>query len=334
MTKKRFITGLKYVFAVIMLVSCFMMLTGCVSQDAYEELKSNLQTSENILAETKSSLVRYTDELNSTFSTLQSTRQVLEETQKRLADAESKLKLYQDTLGITIYSGIQPLYYKTPSQKDPINIAENPAAADPTWEQLVTFLKSDTTDSQPYIDGKFMCGAFAERVQNNAENAGINCALVAINFSNAEIGHALNAVKTIDKGLVFVDCTGQGYQKKSGDEGQLYSSWDKIAYIEKTKEYGVLGITADSSTSYSFYEEALAGWDTFQQQLAAYNAEVDRFNDEIAGNVYYIGTPEWQRVKQWKSDLEQQSEAIDSLRANLIPMWDPLGTVTSIEIYW
>ena len=329
MTKK-----IKSLLAAVFFVSCLLLLSGCVSQGAYDELKIRLQTTETILAEMKSSYNTMIEDANSTFSSLQSTRQVLEETQKRLADAEAKLKLYEDTLGITIYSGIQPLYSKTPSQKDLLNIVENPVATDPTWEQLLTFLKSDITDSQAYIEGKFMCGAFAEGVQNNAENTGINCALVAITFSDSEMGHALNAFKTTDKGLVFVDCTGKGYQKESGDGSTLYQSWDKIAFVGKNKEYGVLGMTATSSTAYSFYETAKDDWETFRQKLAAYNAEVDRFNAEIAGNVYYIGTPEWQVVKSWESDLEQQSKTLDSMQADLIPMWDPLGTVTSIEIYW
>ncbi len=334
MSKIRSTARLKYVIAGIILVSCLFILTGCVSQGAYDELKTKLQTTENILAETKSSLLRITDEINSAYSSLQSTRQSLEETQQKLADTESKLKLYQDTLGITLYSDIQPLYSKTASQSDLINIVQNPAAENPTWGQLTAFLKSDITDIQPYVEGKFMCGSFAEEVQNNAENAGINCALVAINFSDTEMGHALNAFKTTDKGLVFVDCTGRGYQKATGDETQLYQSWDKIAYVEKNKEYGVLGITSASSTAYSFYEDAKSDWYTFQEKLSAYNAEVARFNTEIAGKVYHIGTPEWQRVKQWESELTQQSEMIDSLRTSLIPIWDPLGIVESIEIYW
>lgn len=87
-----------------------------------------------------------------------------------------------------------------------ITLVQNVSAIDPTYAQLLKIIASDTTDQIVYTKGQFTCGDFAERVQHNAENAGIRCAWVSVDFTDAE-GHACNAFKTIDRVLVFIDCT-------------------------------------------------------------------------------------------------------------------------------
>jgi len=121
---------------------------------------------------------------------------------------------------------------------DFIVLINNKNAADPTYAQLVSFLKSDKTDEYPYtaandtpntyygtakshvdltriqniIDGTAepgnpdVCSDFAERLHNDAEIAGIRCAYVSVDLS---IGlHALDAFQTTDKGLIYIDDTG------------------------------------------------------------------------------------------------------------------------------
>jgi len=39
-------------------------------------------------------------------------------------------------------------------------------------------------------------------------------------------------------------------------------------------------------------------------------------------------------MRQRESELIQQSETLNELKAKLLPMWEPLGKVSSIEIYW
>ena len=51
------------------------------------------------------------------------------------------------------------------------------------------------------------CGNFAQELHNNAEEAGIRTAFVAIHYEEG-IPHAINAFKTIDQGLVYIDVTG------------------------------------------------------------------------------------------------------------------------------
>ena len=119
-----------------------------------------------------------------------------------------------------------------------IVLINNKNAADPTYAQLVSFLKSDKTDEYPYIDtnnapdtyygtakshvdlsriqniidgaaqpdNPDVCSDFAERLHNDAEMDGIRCAYVSVDLSTGL--HALDAFQTTDKGLIYIDDTG------------------------------------------------------------------------------------------------------------------------------
>jgi len=103
----------------------------------------------------------------------------------------------------------------------PIQLVNNNYATNPTWQQLMDFLRSDKTDQNQYILDSYMCADFARDVQNNAEAKSIRAAFVGISFEGETEGHALNAFETIDKGLVYIDC----------------EELDTIVYIEEGKEY-------------------------------------------------------------------------------------------------
>ena len=104
-----------------------------------------------------------------------------------------------------------------------IYLQNNPNATNPTYDELIIFLKNDKTDLIQYTDN-FVCADFAERVHNNAEESGIRAAWVSLDFDNDNEGHALNAFHTVDNGLVFTDSTGSvestpcGYDRKIGIE--------------------------------------------------------------------------------------------------------------------
>jgi len=119
-----------------------------------------------------------------------------------------------------------------------IVLINNEHAVDPTYAQLVSFLKSDKTDEYPYLDtnnapdtyygtakshvdltriqniidgtsqpdNPDVCSDFAERLHNDAEMGGIRCAYVPVALSTGL--HALDAFQTTDKGLIYIDDTG------------------------------------------------------------------------------------------------------------------------------
>lgn len=77
---------------------------------------------------------------------------------------------------------------------------------DPTYKEVITFLREDKTDKNEYIKdtyGVYVCSHFARDVDNNAEEAGLRCAFVELRYP--EEGHAIVAFNTIDEGLVYFE---------------------------------------------------------------------------------------------------------------------------------
>ena len=211
---------------------------------------------------------------------------------------------------------------------EPIELTNNPDATNPTYEELLAFLKEDSTDEHPYIDDlsvlSYVCSDFAEDVHNNAEAVGIRAAWVSIEFEGEEIGHALNAFETTDKGWVHVDCTGgniggverlQEIMKVSSDTvpSTQSKSWDNIAYVEKGREYGLIYLDVASSLSYSFYEEYKWKWQEYDRLVSAFNDDIEQYNLEIEEKGILEGSPETLRIEAWEARLEEQEKVIDEL---------------------
>jgi len=169
------------------------------AQSRISSLQSDLTTAES----ERDSLKQEADSLSLRVSSLSEEVGSLSEEITLLAGS---LELYRDTYG-EMYSGVQPPYLLSLGRD--MRLINNEEATNPTWAELKDFLHSDRTDGNPYIEGQYMCGSFAEDVHNNAEEAGIRAALVGISFEDPTIpSHALNAFKTTDGGLFFIDCTG------------------------------------------------------------------------------------------------------------------------------
>ena len=170
--------------------------------DLYEETR-------DLYEETRDELDKTEKELDSLADDLKLVEQKNENLEEELAEIQEQLDLYQDTLGISVYSGVDPPYRS--GNVLHITLTNNISAKDPTWAELKAFLREDTTDKLIYKPGEFECGNFAMLLHDNAEAAGIRTAFVAILFHD-EIPHAVNAFKTVDEGLVYIDVTGSTHQ--------------------------------------------------------------------------------------------------------------------------
>jgi len=261
---------------------------------------------------------------------------------------------------VFVHYGEQPPYARTEAGYDRVQLIDNGNATDPTWQQLESFLIADKTDEKDYVVGTFMCGAFAEELHNNAEAAGIRAAWVTADFKGESEGHALNAFYTTDKGLVYIDCGGKTEQETTQSVGlnstlleglRVYgeaSSWDKVAYIVAGKELGFVSLDVASCPQYvcfedykqreSSFEAALAD---YKQQAQDYNSEVAAFNEWVVGKVFIEGTSDAARAHQWSDELGQEkdrltalAETLDIEGKSLGAFWQPLGTVSRVEIYW
>ncbi len=123
-----------------------------------------------------------------------------------------------------------------------ITLENNLSARNPTYQQLLAFLESDITDTVEYDDSTFVCADYAEKVHNNAEAAGISCAWVAVDFDGVGGNdHACNAFNTVDKGLVYVDCT-QGDKFVNLVIGTPYTPY---SIVDNGYEYETMGTVKD-----------------------------------------------------------------------------------------
>ena len=242
-------------------------------------------------------------------------------------------------------------------------------ATDPTWDELLSFLKNDTTDEYTYSYSSFVCADYAEVLHNNAEASGIRAAWVSVDFAEGP-GHALNAFNTTDRGLVYVDCTGEGFlplvMASVSDTVNIIPNaecdYDKIAYITIGKEYGLISIDKATSSGYWFYEDYTKKWNEYERKLDGYNIEVEKYNraveayemdlkayEEMLGGRTVIDDPtEYERLNKMYNELkrtekeldlqyeklQRQKEELDRLEEELGCSWEPLSIVTEIKIYW
>ncbi len=76
---------------------------------------------------------------------------------------------------------------------------------DPTYIEVLTFISEDQTDKISYDEETFNCQHFASIVNNNAQNIGIRCAFVLLNFYDTNAGHAIIGFNTLDRGMVYIE---------------------------------------------------------------------------------------------------------------------------------
>jgi hypothetical protein len=234
---------------------------------------------------------------------------------------------------------------------EPIELINNSSATNPTYAELVAFIVANSVDTNTYFEGgpkAYVCSDFAEDVHNDAEAAGIRAAWVSIDLQGEDEGHALNAFETSDRGLVYIDCTGERHGFVFIPQINKYlrlnpdifpepkpESNDTIAYLEIGREYGRIDLAYATSLSYGFYEEYKWKWQNYERLLNDYNDEVARYNQEISGKIYYEGTPELASIEAWEATLRQQEQELDELKSELGDFrFEPLGIVEDINIYW
>lgn len=196
-----------------------------------------------------------------------------------------------------------------------IRLQENPQAVDVTWEQVKEFVMNDDTNSHTYIPGSFVCADFAALLHNRAEASGIKTAYISVDFTVGP-GHALDAFNTTDRGMVYIDCTGPGFQSptfgESLDGQDVYAEYDKVAYIEVGQPYGLISLDKATSFDYAFYEQWTQQWADYEAKISLYNSGSLTYNEQQV--------------------LRSQIEALKAILGNY--RWEPLGTVTSVNVHW
>jgi hypothetical protein len=207
---------------------------------------------------------------------------------------------------------------------EPIELINNPSATNPTYAELVAFIVANPVDTNTYFkEGPkaYVCSDFAEDVHNDAEAAGIRAAWVSIDLQGKDEGHALNAFETSDRGLVYIDCTGERHGFVFIPQLNEYlrlnpaifpepksESNDTIAYVEIGREYGRIDVAYARSSSYGFYEEYEQKWQEYDKLMSDYNDEVTLYNQAVTSYEYAsygIPPPEAPDISEYGTSLEE-----------------------------
>ena len=182
----------KLAYALMIIIVIGAVVWGLVSYNDLARTRSELNVLRIEIEALKRDLAQTEEELNAV-------EQELSSAELSISSLEAELELYKDIWGAEVTSGVDWPSYD-------INLANSETASNPKWAELLDFLREDKTDENTYVPDVYVCRHFARDLHNNAELAGIRAAYVAVNLPGA--AHALNAFKTTDRGLVFIDCNG------------------------------------------------------------------------------------------------------------------------------
>ncbi len=207
---------------------------------------------------------------------------------------------------------------------------------DVTLAELLEFLRADATDESPYVQDLRMCGTFAEQLHNSAEAEGIRAAWVSLDLQGQEIGHALNAFVTTDRGLVFVDSTGDNpLAIVSPDGGRGECECDRIAYVRVGSEYGLISIDRAVDPAYDFYVTYSAAWESYLGDVSAFNALATEYNATVQGRTLVAGSDEARAALRMRAELDAMRTDMEMQREVLGPCrWTTLGVVEWARLYW
>ncbi|MDD5127590.1 MAG: hypothetical protein PHR43_05815 [Dehalococcoidales bacterium] len=163
-----------------------------VAKELAEVTNTELTSTQKVLDTAKNELTRTKNSLNSLQTELAAALNNLSAKAGELQSARDELERQQAEL-----AALQ-LSYQGLVSGHGYNVK------DPTYQQMLDFLKADMTDRKSYIDGEYECRHFATEVCNNADAQGIRCAYVSLEFPH-ETGHAIIAFSTIDKGIIYIE---------------------------------------------------------------------------------------------------------------------------------
>jgi len=177
-----------------------------ITRDALGDTQTQLDATQNELGTAKGELDSTKTELESTVVELASTETELQATKENLQSAETELASTLDTLS-TVQSEMDEREIELTELQtsyEGLMTGHGYTIKDPTYKEMMSFIKEDDTDESVYITGEYECTGFATDLCNNAEEKGIRCAYVTIRFPGGK-RHTIVAFNTIDKGLTYIE---------------------------------------------------------------------------------------------------------------------------------
>jgi len=74
----------------------------------------------------------------------------------------------------------------------------------PTYQEAMDFTATDRTDEHEYQEEIYTCSDFATDFNNNAEENGLRCAYIYIEYTS-DLGHSITGFDTVDRGIIFIE---------------------------------------------------------------------------------------------------------------------------------
>ncbi|MGC8940448.1 MAG: hypothetical protein ACP5IJ_00390 [Candidatus Nanoarchaeia archaeon] len=207
----------------------------------------------------------------------------------------------------------------------------------PTSKELLTFLELDNTNELKYDNASFDCTGFAFELYKRARAVGYKVGIVELEFEKEVKGHMFNAFQTSDKGVVYIDVTGNPNQ----------TGLDKIAFIDKGKEFKEVIIPkSDELVVCNFECSDLVNirltkkkFDLFSEEFltnveacdAVYNDCVEKFNSAV--EAYNKGEKKYtyEQLKQWQDNLKMLSSDFSVNGFFILVKGDK---IKNIQTYW
>jgi len=224
-------------------------------------------------------------------------------------------------------------------------LTNNRSAIDPTYDQLIAFLKSDNTSSMKYSAPDWTCADFAKQLHDNAEAHGIRAAFVAVEFTNdsinysiyddgsgnfqpptsdADYGHGIDLFNTTDKGPIYVDAS------------SIYGIYvgDRIAYVSKGREFNEIDLSQATGTDYSFYTDYKQRYINYIHDLKDYNQQAQSYNAQVAMIANGTVSEDWRTLNQTSTQLKTTKENLDLEKISLGDFYYPVGITREADVYW
>lgn len=218
-----------------------------------------------------------------------------------------------------------------------VSKAKESELRNPAWNELKVFLELDDTNKIVYNES-FDCTGFAVELFKRARDNGLRAGFVEVNYGDNVTGHILNVFQTVDKGMIFVDDTGN--ENGTGK--------DAIAYIEVEKPYGTIHLSGikdriilcDFSCiqltkeltytnyanvfDYNYFTKFAECRDLYGNCSDEYNSVVDSYN---RGSKTYT----YSQIQKWYDNLDVLG---NQLISGEFYLFSQSSVVKNIEIYW
>jgi hypothetical protein len=230
--------------------------------------------------------------------------------------------IVQDSMKVALFQKINPLkksYREVlltirKPDGDFVSLENYKDAKNPSWTELVNFLRNDETDQKNYTKGAFVCSNFAEELHNNAEKAGQRAGFVIITFKGNPIGHTANVFDCTDKGRVFIDDTGLTFSSRSElkiIEAKVQKALvdkkdasldpvlkkmmnnfldyaasrkkyaDNVAFLDKNRPYGFLPLDFPGlQFDYPYWERIKTGRESYRKRFESYVSDLKTLSGE------------------------------------------------------